>query len=99
MLRRWMFVALILAAGALGAVNAQPVDNPSRGQLLYSTHCVACHTTQVHWRAKKQVTDWAGLVAMVRRWQGVEGLGWSEGDITDVARYLNMIYYRYATPD
>jgi len=37
---------------------ADPTHSLSRGELLYSTHCIACHTAQVHWRDKKQATDW-----------------------------------------
>lgn len=28
-----------------------------RGELLYATHCIACHSDKVHWRDKKLVTD------------------------------------------
>ncbi len=99
MLRPWMLTAIVLLAATFVDALAQPVESPSRGQLLYTTHCIACHTAQVHWRAKKLATDWASLKAQVRRWQAVQALGWSDGDITDVASYLNILYYRYATPD
>ena len=99
MVGRWTFAALLLIGGTLTGAQAQPVENPGRGQLLYATHCIACHNTQVHWRANKRATDWASLRDWVRRWQAVQGLGWSEDDISDVARYLNLLYYRYATPD
>jgi hypothetical protein len=68
----------------------------SRGELLYSTHCISCHTSEIHWRDKKAATDWASLRFEVRRWQGTAGLGWSDGDIDDVTRYLNESIYRYA---
>ena len=82
-------LALPLAAAAQGL--PQP---GSRGQLLYGNHCVACHTTQMHWRDKKLVTDWPTLKGQVRRWQGTAQLSWSEEDIDDVARFLNDTYYR-----
>lgn len=25
----------------------------SRGELLYTTHCIACHTTEMHWRDRR----------------------------------------------
>lgn len=87
-------VALLFAA-ATGATSAQA---PLRGELLYSTHCLACHTSQLHWRDKKSATDWASLKAQVRRWQGVNSLGWSEPDITDVTRYLNQTIYGFEPP-
>ncbi|HYB51627.1 MAG TPA: cytochrome c [Burkholderiaceae bacterium] len=99
MLRAGGLGAMALVVATCAAAYAQPVENPSRGQLLYATHCIACHNNQVHWRANKRATDWAGLVAQVRRWQAVQGLGWSDNDIADVARYLNLLYYNYPTPD
>ena len=87
-----------LAACALPAALAQPAAQAAPGELLYSTHCIACHTTQVHWRQKKLATDWASLEAQVRRWAGNAGLGWSDEEIADVARYLNAVHYRFAAP-
>ncbi len=84
---------LCLVFGA--AAQAQP---PSRGELLYTTHCVACHSTQMHWRQKKLVTTWGALRAQVQRWQGVAGLEWSEVEVEEVARYLNDTIYRYPEP-
>jgi hypothetical protein len=93
---------LVLLAGAAFAVvavgqTAAPAPK-SRGELLYSTHCVACHTSQIHWREKKLATDWGRLTAQVRRWQANGGLNWTDDDITDVARYLNDLYYHYELP-
>ena len=68
----------------------------SRGQMLYGNHCIACHTTQMHWRDRKLVTDWASLKVQVRRWQGAAQLNWNEDDIDDVARFLNDAFYRFA---
>jgi mono/diheme cytochrome c family protein len=91
--------ALLLAACAIACAGslAQPRQGPqpARGELLYSTHCIACHTTQIHWRAKKVVVDWPSLKAEVRRWSGNGGLGWSEEEIVEVARYLNATIYRF----
>ncbi len=82
-----------LCAGASGGAGAQ-----TRGELLYGTHCVACHNTQVHWREKKQVVDWTSLRAQVRRWQAADQLAWSDDDIDHVARYLNEVFYRLPPP-
>ncbi len=87
-----------LAACALPAVSAQPAAPAARGELLYSTHCIACHSRELHWRQKKLATDWASLDAQVRRWAGNAGLGWSDEEIADVARYLNAVHYRFAAP-
>jgi mono/diheme cytochrome c family protein len=87
-----------LVAGALPAASAQSAAPASRGELLYATHCIACHTTQIHWRQKKLATDWASLAAQVRRWAGNAGLDWDDEEIVDVARYLNGVHYRFAAP-
>jgi hypothetical protein len=77
---------------------AAQAQSPSRGELLYSTHCGACHGTQMHWRQKKLATTWDTLKAQVQRWQGVAGLDWSEAEIEEVARHLNETIYRYPEP-
>jgi mono/diheme cytochrome c family protein len=90
--RRWT-TAWALALPLVAAAQGLPQPG-SRGQLLYGNHCIACHTTQMHWRDKKLVTDWPSLKVQVRRWQGTAQLNWSEEDIDDVARFLNDTYYR-----
>jgi mono/diheme cytochrome c family protein len=87
-----------LVAGVLPAALAQSAAPSARGELLYSTHCIACHSREIHWRQKKLATDWASLEAQVRRWAGNAGLGWSDEEIADVARYLNAVDYRFAAP-
>jgi HlyD family secretion protein len=77
---------------------AQSATASSRGELLYTTHCIACHTTQVHWRDKRLVKDWASLQGQVFRWQNNTGLGWTVEDINEVARYLNAQFYRFPEP-
>jgi mono/diheme cytochrome c family protein len=72
-----------------------PQKPPTRGQLLYATHCIACHNSQMHWRNDKLATDWGSLKAQVRRWQARANLGWSEADIVEVARHLNDTIYLY----
>ena len=87
-----------LVAGALHAASAQPVVPSARGELLYSTHCIGCHSREIHWRQKKLATDWASLNAEIKRWAGNASLGWSDEEIVDVARYLNAVHYRFAVP-
>ena len=89
------FAVLALGALTLLPLAAAAQAPESRGQLLYGNHCIACHTTQMHWRDQKLVTDWASLKALVRRWQGVAQLGWNDDDIVEVARHLNERIYRF----
>jgi hypothetical protein len=88
---------LLFMAVALPAA-AQPADG-SRGQLLYSNHCVECHTTQMHWRAQRQARDWDSLTAQVRRWQAEARLQWTEQDVNAVARHLNDTIYHLPRPE
>ena len=89
--------AVLVALVPLHVLAAPPESpSPTRGELLYTTHCIACHTTQMHWRDRKLVTDWASLKVQVRRWQGAAQLNWNEDDIDDVARFLNDAFYRFA---
>jgi len=98
-LTRNLLRAALAAAAALGGASSmaqvQPQPLPTRGKLLYTTHCITCHTTQMHWRNNKQATDWESIKVQVRRWQGITGLAWSDADITEVSRYLNDTIYKY----
>ena len=102
----------ILAAAVAGGVHALPIDAPApaaapkapapgagRGELLYATHCKACHSEQVHWRDRKAATDWPRLKAEVQRWQAAARLGWREPDVVAVARYLNETVYHLPQTD
>jgi mono/diheme cytochrome c family protein len=90
-------VTPLLLALACSAVQAQaaPGTAVTRGQLLYDTHCIACHDAQVHWRDNKLATDWNSLKEQVRRWQIRAGQGWTDAEIVEVARYLNNAFYQY----
>ena len=95
MIRPWGIGLVVFLALYGGLAAAQS----GRGELLYSTYCVGCHTEQVHWREKKAATNWASLVAEVRRWQANAKLEWSRDDIEAVARYLNSLHYHYPVPE
>lgn len=88
-----VFVSTALALPA--SLNAQQPRSESRGQLLYTVHCIACHTTQVHWRKERKATDWTTLNVQVRRWQDNAGLQWTEDDVVEVALFLNETIYRF----
>jgi len=91
----WLLIACI---GGAVSVAAQPAPSGSRGELLYTTHCFGCHSTQVHWRDRTLATDWTTLKAQVFRWQSNTGLGWPDDDVVAVTRYLNDLYYRFPAP-
>jgi mono/diheme cytochrome c family protein len=77
------------------ALLANPASAQGRGESLYSTHCAACHTAQMHWRINGAVKDWPSLKDEVRKWQVVASLAWTEDDVLDVARYLNDSIYHF----
>ena len=93
LINHWVVWAAL--AGCSTLAGAQPAPSETRGELLYSTHCVACHTTQMHWRNDRQAFDWESLKFQVRRWQGNAGLAWNDADIAEVSRYLNESIYHY----
>lgn len=94
---RMMVVAAVVLVGS--QAGAQTAPAPSRGKLLYDTHCVECHNTQVHWRDGRLATDWLSLKVQVQRWQARALLDWSESDIVAVTRHLNDTIYRYRQTD
>jgi mono/diheme cytochrome c family protein len=89
---------LLTCLGVCCVAQAQRNVTPSRGELLYATHCNGCHSTQLHWRARKLATNWPRLKAEVDRWQKSAGLAWGDEEVTDVARYLNARYYHFTLP-
>ena len=96
---RNQFIVSVALASCSMLATAQTVPSESRGELLYSTHCVTCHTAQMHWRNDRQAFDWDSLKFQVRRWQRNAGLAWNDSDIAEVSRYLNEAIYHYAQPN
>jgi hypothetical protein len=89
----------LLATLASAPLHAQVHQVPaSRGALLYETHCGACHSEQMHWRAKRLAQDWKSLRALVDQWQGNARLAWTAEDIDAVTRHLNDTIYRHPAP-
>jgi hypothetical protein len=92
-------ITRLAGAALLGTLALAPAAwAQSRGELLYSTHCIACHTTEKHWRDKRVASDWTSLKALVRHWQAAALLGWNDDDILAVTRHLNETYYHFSGP-
>jgi len=83
---------------SVALLAALPATAQSRGELLYQTHCIACHSSQIHWLEQRLATDWESLRAQVQRWQAVASLDWREDDVSAVARYLNDRFYGFDVP-
>ncbi len=92
---RMQLPLLITLACASAVSHSQGAPAETRGQLLYSTHCIGCHTTQMHWREGRLASDWDSLKVQVRRWQGNAGLQWGDADIAEVSRHLNDTIYKF----
>ena len=60
MLRKSILAALFVLSGNSADAEVKLPD-PTRGELLYSTHCIACHNAELHWRNRKLATDWKSL--------------------------------------
>lgn len=95
LIARGIFAFLCIIPAALVAAQGTPGREQSRGELLYSTHCIACHTTQVHWRDQRLAMDWNGLTGQVRRWMSNAGLPPNDEDAIAIAQYLNRLYYHF----
>lgn len=93
-MRRAVKLAALVFLAAAGVAQAQ-APAAERGKLLYETHCIACHSTQVHWRDQRLVKTWDGLLVQVARWQGNMVLRWNRDDIYAVAEHLNRLYYHF----
>ncbi|MGZ5785275.1 MAG: cytochrome C [Ramlibacter sp.] len=92
-------LASVVATATLPAFGQpSPGPGPTRGQLLYDTHCIECHSVQIHWRDTHEAQDWDSLVKWVTHWQATLDLNWTAGDITAVARHLNENIYGFPMP-
>jgi cytochrome c2 len=91
-----LLASLLMVFGSISFAQSLNRRDATRGELLYRTHCIACHSTEVHWRTKKLVTGPANLQSEVRRWQLSSGLQWSDSDVLAVAGYLNEVYYHFS---
>jgi mono/diheme cytochrome c family protein len=94
-----IFGKLILAISLIFSITttalAENELNVKRGELLYTTHCDACHTSAMHWREEKLAKDWKSLKAQVVRWQTIAKASWDAQDIENVTQYLNNRFYHY----
>ncbi|MEP7182048.1 MAG: cytochrome c [Betaproteobacteria bacterium] len=97
LIAQWLIAQWLIVVPAAAQSPVPPVE--SRGAMLYATHCSGCHTKAMHWRENRLATDRAKLEIQVRRWQRVAGLTWSDDEVADVVRYLDVVYYRFPAAD
>jgi mono/diheme cytochrome c family protein len=90
-----MSVALIASLAVLSPCHGA---DAARGQQLFETHCIACHSSGLFQREHPKVRDWNQLLQEVRSRQAQAGQRWSPADISDVASYLNDRFYHFPHP-
>jgi hypothetical protein len=65
-------------------------------QTLYEQNCVSCHGSEVFTREDHKIRSLPALAARVRYCETAQGLGWSDDEISGVARLLNDRFYHFA---
>jgi mono/diheme cytochrome c family protein len=77
----------------------QPVSKvpaQTRGEMLYTNHCLNCHESIVHVREKRSAKNLDAIRDAVNRWSQELELKWSSREVEDVVLYLNLRYYHYS---
>jgi mono/diheme cytochrome c family protein len=65
-------------------------------QALYEQNCISCHGSEVFTREDHKIRSLPALDAQVRSCEAAQGLGWSDDEISGVARLLNDRFYHFA---
>lgn len=86
--------SLVVAAFAASSLSVHAQETVQRGQELYATQCLTCHTERLHEREKSKIRTLADLRAEVTRWSRETKQRFSAEDIEDVVRYLDLSHYR-----
>ena len=90
---------ILFAAMLIGVLLAPAgAADLERGKLLYSARCVGCHDQSVHNRAARKALTIEGIRSQVRRWDAFLGGAWRDDEVSDVASYLNELFYQYPCP-
>lgn len=90
---RWLQL-LAVSMFASASTFAQMPD-ATRGRALYENHCVVCHTSKVHARAKRLPATRIEVRDIVEKWQTQQNLSWSSQDVADVVQFLNNTQYKF----
>jgi len=90
------FSSVILLALGLASADIALGQDAGRGQMLYETHCLACHYERIHKRdpARSLVKSMAGLRVEVANRAQLMGRPLSPEDVDDIAEYLNRSHYK-----
>ena len=86
--------SLVVAAFAASSLSVDAQETVQRGQELYATQCLSCHTERLHQREKSKIRTLADLRAEVTRWSRETKQRFSAEDIEDAVRDLDLSHYR-----
>ena len=67
----------------------------ARGRMLYENHCITCHESTVHIRARRKATNYQQVGYWVNQRADWLNLGWTDLEKQEVIQYLNERYYKY----
>ncbi len=90
----------IMLESTSGKETSKPIIRDSQvekplGQLLYETHCGACHDVSVHNRNPRKADSINRIKYFVTRWSKELNLKWTQAEIDAVTDYVNSRYYQY----
>jgi len=89
--------AQTMEAPALNKPRQKPVTPPvpSRGQMLYENHCMACHESVVFIRDNHRIQSLKALRGRVSHWASYLHLRWGKDEVEEVVTHLNNRYYKF----
>jgi len=70
-------------------------ESASRGKMLYSNHCHACHESGVHIRAHRKVKKKTDIAYWVNRWSTYLKLNWKNEEKQQVVEFLDQTFYKF----
>ena len=101
-MNRLLLLLLLAGAPATAATPTTPAvaapAEPSRGELLYETHCQGCHESELHVRTDHRAQTSAAVHDWVQYWAERKALGWNNEDVIEVSDFLVRRYYRFPPP-
>ncbi len=88
-------LAVVVMLAVPGVMHAADAPVPDEGRALYENHCLECHESGVHVRARRKARSVAAIDGWVRRWAAYLELDWTEEEFGLVRDWLNGRYYGY----
>lgn len=92
-------LAILLLAGIFSHAYAVDIKD---GKVKHDAKCTACHVAQfgkdgsgIYTRKNRKITSYSELTQRVKTCNINTKSGFSDGDVTNVAEYLNNAYYKF----